>query len=61
MNNKSAHNKLKEINKQRNAIGVGRYKDSRRTKCESHEKFNEAMNEMEKLSDESKMKEMDND
>lgn len=59
MNNKSAHNKLKDINKQRNTIGVGGYKDSRRTRCEQNEKFNTAMNEMNKLSDENKMKEVD--
>ncbi len=59
MNDKSAHNKLKDINKQRNTIGVGGFKDSRRARCESHEKFNSAMNEMEKLSDEHKMREND--
>ncbi len=61
MNNKSAHNKLKEINKQRNTIGVGGYKNSRRTRCEGHEKFNTAISEMGKLSDETRMKGIDND
>ena len=58
MNSKQAHAKLKEINKQRNTIGVGGYKNSRRDKCNGHEKFNTAMNEMEKLSDDTKMKEL---
>lgn len=59
MNSKQAHNKLREINKQRNTIGVGGFKDSRRSKCERHEKFNEAMGEMTKQSDASKMKEIE--
>lgn len=58
MNSKQAHEKLKQINKQRNAIGVGGYKDSRRIRSEQHDKFNTAMNEMNKLSDDTKMKEV---
>jgi hypothetical protein len=56
MNDKTAHAALKKINDQRNKIGVGGYKDSRRDKCERHEKFNETMNEMNKISDTEKMK-----
>lgn len=56
MNSKQAHNKLKEINAQRNAIGTGAYKNSRRDRCESHEKFNGAMVEMNELSDKEKLK-----
>lgn len=56
MNSKQAHKKLKEINKQRNTIGVGGYKNSRRTRCEQHEKFNTAMSEMNTLQDEERMK-----
>lgn len=56
MNDKSAHEKLKEINRQRNTIGVGGYKNSRRDRCAGHEKFNDAMNEMIELSDKEKMK-----
>lgn len=61
MNDKQAHEKLKKINSQRNAIGIGKYKDSRRNKCERHDNFNKTMNEMNKISDENKMKELDND
>lgn len=61
MNDKSAHDKLKDINKQRNTIGVGGFKNSRRDRCEQHERFNGAMNEMNKLSDDSKMKERKNE
>lgn len=60
MSDKKFHEKLKQINKQRNAIGVGGFKDSRRERCERHEKFNEAMVEMNKASDDSKMKELKN-
>lgn len=58
MTDKKAHEQIKQINKQRNTIGVGGYKDSRRTRCEQHEKFNTAINEMNKLSDEQKMKDI---
>lgn len=58
MNSKKAHEQLKKINSQRNMIGVGGFKNSRRDRCESHEKFNTAMNEMTKLSDDQKMKEI---
>jgi len=58
MNSTKVHERLKEINKQRNAIGVGGFKDSRRTRCEQHEKFNTAISEITKLSDESKIKEL---
>lgn len=61
MNDKKAHSKLKEINKQRNTIGVGGFKNSRRDRCEQHEKFNGAMNEMAELSDKEKMKTMRSD
>lgn len=60
MNSKKAHDKLKEINNQRNAIGTGGFKDSRRTRCEQHDKFNVAMNEMNKLNDDFKIKEIEN-
>lgn len=47
MNDKKAHEKLKEINKSR---GVGNYQNSRREKNERHEKFNQAMNEIKEIS-----------
>ena len=56
MNDKRAHAQLKQINKQRNLIGVGGFRDSRRTRCEQHETFNEAMGESIKLSDAARMK-----
>lgn len=59
MNDKQAHAKLKKINADRNKIGVGGYRDSRRDKCERHEKFNETMKEMNKLQDEQRLKEED--
>lgn len=55
MNNKSAHSKLKEINSQRNLIGVGGYKNSRRDRNDRHEKFNETLSEMNKMSDAQKL------
>lgn len=61
MNDKKAHQQLKKINVERNAIGVGGYKNSRRTKCEHHEKFNTAINEMNKAADEQKIKELEDD
>ena len=61
MNSKKAHEKLKDINKQRNAIGIGSYKDSRRRKCEQHEIFNKAMVDLNKSTDEAKLKEIEND
>ncbi len=61
MNDKKAHEALKKINSQRNAIGVGGYKDSRRQKCEGHEKFNTAMNEMNVISDKQKIKELNDE
>ena len=61
VNDKSAHDALKKINAQRNAVGVGGYKDSRRQKCEQHEKFNTAINEMNVISDKQKIKELDNE
>ena len=60
MNAKKAHEALKKVNAQRNLIGVGGYRDSRRARCDEHEKLNTAMNEMNKASDEVKM-EQDND
>lgn len=45
MNDKTAHNKLEEINSKR---GVGGYKNSRRERNERHEDFNEALNEIKK-------------
>ncbi len=57
MNSKQAHEKLKEVNKQRNLIGVGGFKDSRRIRCDQNEKFNTAINEINKMSDEQKLKE----
>lgn len=56
MNDKQAHEKLKEINNQRNKIGIGGYKDYRRDKCERHEKFNSAIVEINKITDVEKMK-----
>lgn len=61
MNDKSAHNKLKDINKQRNTIGIGGYKDSRRMRCEGHDKFNTAISEINKLNDDEKMKGVNNE
>lgn len=60
MNDKKAKEKLKEINKQRNLIGVGGFRDSRRTRCEENEKLNTALNDINKASDKVKM-EADND
>ena len=57
MNDKSAHAALVKLNKQRNLIGVGGYCDSRRAKCEGHEKFNTAMREMTEQEDARKLKE----
>ncbi len=61
MNDKTAHAQLKKLNAQRNAIGVGGYKDSRRAKVERHEEFSKSMNEIKKISDQNKMKELDNE
>jgi hypothetical protein len=60
LTNKSAHEALKKINAQRNLIGVGGYRDSRRARCDEHEKLNTAMNEINSASDKVKM-ESDND
>ena len=60
MNAKKAHEALKKINAQRNLIGVGGYRDSRRARCDEHEKLNTAMNEINEASDKVKM-EQDND
>lgn len=57
MNDKTAHAKLKKINEERNKIGVGAYKNSRRDRNERHETFNESMTEMRKISDEQALKE----
>ena len=57
MNDKQAHAKLKEINRQRNEIGVGGYRNHRREKNERHEKFNDTMGQMTKEQDLSKLKE----
>lgn len=57
MNDKTAHAKLKKINEDRNKIGVGGYKNSRRDRNNRHETFNESMTEMRKISDEQKLKE----
>lgn len=57
MNDKQAHKKLKEINSQKNTIGVGAFKNSRRDRNDFHEKFNETMQEMNKEFDEQRMKE----
>ena len=56
MNDKKAHEALKKINAQRNLIGVGGYRDSRRARCDEHEKLNTAMVEINKLSDEARLK-----
>lgn len=61
MNDKKAHKQLKDINTQRNTIGVGGYKNSRRDRNDRHEKFNETMKEMNKQSDDQKMKDVDHD
>lgn len=61
MNDKKAHDKLKDINRQRNKIGVGGYRDSRREKCERHEKFNETMQEISKEHDEQRMKDVEDE
>ena len=55
MNSKQAHKKLKEINTQRNLIGVGGFKDSRRTRCEQNEKLNTAITEINQATDKAKM------
>ena len=55
MNDSKAHEKLKEINRQRNVIGVGGYRNSKRDKNERHEKFCKMMNEVEATSDKIKL------
>ena len=60
MSEKKAHEALKKINAQRNLIGVGGYRDSRRARCDENEKLNTAMNEINSASDKVKM-EQDND
>ena len=60
MSEKKAHEALKKVNAQRNLIGVGGYRDSRRARCDEHEKLNTAMNEINDASDKVKM-EQDND
>lgn len=57
MNDKKAHDQLKKINAQRNKIGVGGFKDSRRDSCERHEKFNEVMQQINKDKDMQGLKE----
>ena len=59
MTNDKAHAELKKINAQRNAIGVGGYKDSRRDKCEKYEDLKDSLNEINKLSDKVKMERID--
>lgn len=61
MNDKQAHSALKKLEAQRKAVGIGGYRDSRKDKVERHEKFNEAITEINKISDESKMKELRNE
>lgn len=61
MNSKKAHEQLKKINAQRNAIGVGGFKDSRRSKCDRHDKFNTAITEMNTASDKLKMEDLENE
>ena len=59
MSEKKAHEALKKINAQRNLIGVGGYRDSRRARCDEHEKLNTAMNEINSASDKVKMEQDD--
>ncbi len=61
MNDKQAHNALKKINAQRNVIGTGGYRDSRKAKVERHETLNTAITELNKVSDQQKLKEIEND
>lgn len=48
MNDKSARAKLKKINEQRNADGVGRYHNSRRERCSANEEVNKILNDIKK-------------
>lgn len=57
MNDKKAHAQLKKINSERNLIGVGGYRDSRRIRSEQNEKLNTAITEMNKATDELKIQE----
>ena len=59
MNEKKAHEALKKINAQRNLIGVGGYRDSRRARCDEHEKLNTGMNEINEATDKVKMENLD--
>ena len=59
MSEKKSHEALKKINAQRNLIGVGGYRDSRRARCDENEKLNTAMNEINQASDKVKMEQDD--
>lgn len=61
MNDKKAHEQLKKINAQRNKIGIGGYKDSRRERCKQNEIFNTTMGDLNKERDDQAMKENDDD
>ena len=60
LTDKKAHATLKKINSERNLIGVGGYRNSRRTRCEQNETFNKAMGEANKAADEVKLKDAEN-
>lgn len=49
------HKKLKEIERQRNLIGVGGYRNSRRERSERHENFCKTMKEIEASNDKRKL------
>jgi len=55
MNDRQAKEKLRDIDRQRNLIGVGGYKNSRRTRNERHESFCKTMKDIEVISDKQKL------
>jgi len=56
MTDKQAHSKLKDIETQRNTIGVGGYRNSKRDRDARHKIFSKATREAEALSDRLKLK-----
>lgn len=56
MNDEQARKQLKEIERQRNLIGVGGYKSSRRERNDRHETFCKTMKDIEAQNDKRKLK-----
>lgn len=55
MNSEQAHKKLKEIERQRNLIGVGGYRNAKRDKNNRHESFSKTISEMNAMNDKMKL------